>query len=124
MTRTILPQRRPHEAISFVHWQQRFHAGLGRDHVNGPILEVWINTGKSGTQAETYARDAAVLISLGLQYGVPLSVMRRAIMRDLDGAASGPIGKLLDLIDDGAAESETVLPNAPVTGPSVVEPAI
>lgn len=98
MTRAALPNRRPHEGFEFECWGQWFHAGIGRGEIEGPALEVWINTGKSGTAAETYARDAAVMISLGLQYGVPLEAMRKTVMRDLDGRASGPIGKLVDLV--------------------------
>lgn len=98
--RADLPLRRAHEVFDFWHWGRKFVAGIGRASEGDPIREVWINTGRTGEQAETLARDSAVLISLGLQYGVPLSAMRRAIMRDLDGQPSGPIGKLLDMIDD------------------------
>lgn len=109
--RVTLPLRRLHEVFSFEHWGQRFHVGIGRATIASPVQEVWINSGKSGTQAETLARDSAVLISLGLQYGIPLSVMRRAIMRDLDGRASGPIGALLDLLDDDPAASTESSPS-------------
>lgn len=126
MNRAVLPLRRAHEAFHFWHWQQKFIAGIGRATPNAPISEVWINTGKSGTQAETLARDSAVLISLGLQYGVPLAAMQKAIMRDADGQPSGPIGKLLDLItdDEKEPEGELGLPHAPVSGAPALEPTI
>lgn len=105
MTRTILPLRRAHELLSFTHWGQRFHVGIGRATPSAPIQEVWINTSKSGTQAETLARDSAVILSIALQYGVPIDDLRHAIMRDANGAASGPIGALLDRLapDEGSA---------------------
>lgn len=123
MTRTILPQRRPHEVFSFYHWSQRFHAGIGRAYPNGPIQEVWINAGKSGTQAETLARDSAVILSIALQYGVPIDDLRHAVMRDANGSASGPIGALLDLLADEGREPEgaPVLPDKPRAGPVAAE---
>jgi hypothetical protein len=126
MIRNRIPNRRAHELLSFVHWGQKFHAGIGRADPDSPIMEVWLNTGKSGTQAETLARDSAVLLSLALQYGVPIDAMRHAIMRDLDGQASGPIGALLDMLAerDGLSEGEPVLPVVPIQGGNRVEPAL
>lgn len=114
MSRQTLPFRRSHEAFNFYHWQQKFIAGIGHDD-RGNIREIWLNSGKTGTQAETLARDSAVLLSLALQHNVPLDAMRKAIMRDLDGKASGPIGKLLDLLADGMglAEADPLLPVVP-----------
>lgn len=106
MTRTELPLRRAHEVFTFSFWSQKFHAGIGRATPTGPVMEVWLNTSKSGTQAETLARDSAVLLSLALQYGVPIDAMRRAIMRNVDGAPSGPIGKLLDLLAGNETATE------------------
>lgn len=122
MTRAILPQRRPHEAFSFIHWDRKFIAGIGRPYPNGPIREVWINTGKSGEQMETLARDAAVLLSLALQYGTPLEAMQKAIMRDLDGKASGPIGALVDLLI-GPTESAPGVSDLPRGTPPNAQPA-
>lgn len=99
MSRTPLPNRRAHEAFHFYHWDQKFIAGVGRAVPSAPISEVWINTGKTGTQAETLARDSAVLLSLALQYGAPLSAIGRALTRNADGSASGPIGALVDLME-------------------------
>jgi hypothetical protein len=44
------------------------------------------------------ASDAAVVASIALQYGVPLEVIRHALMRDVRGRASGPLGAVLDLL--------------------------
>lgn len=94
--RKHLPQRRAHEVFEFHHWGSKFIAGIGRAWHTGPVQEVWINTGKSGAQMETLARDSAVLLSIALQYGVPMEDLRHAITRDGDGKPSGPIGALLD----------------------------
>lgn len=97
--RTPLPNRRAHETMRFEHWGSRYIAGLGRAHPHTPIVEVFINVGKSGEQIQTLARDSAVLLSLALQYGAPLSVIGRALTRNADGSASGPIGTLVDLME-------------------------
>ena len=99
MTRATLPNRRPHETLRFRHWNMQYIAGLGRAHEHAPITEVFINVGKSGEQAQTLARDSAVLLSLALQYGTPLPVIARALMRNADGSPSGPIGALVDLME-------------------------
>jgi hypothetical protein len=103
MTRTILPARRPHETIRFRHWDLNYVAGIGfLDH---EPMEVFLNCGKSGTQAETLARDSAVLLSIALQHGVPIEEMQHAITRNVDGSPQGPIGRLLDLIGEGAGDA-------------------
>jgi hypothetical protein len=100
MTRTPLPNRRMHETVRFEHWGLRYIVGLGRAQPHDPISEVFINCGKAGTQAETLARDSAVLLSLALQHGVPIAEIGHAITRNADGTPSGPIGALVDLMED------------------------
>jgi hypothetical protein len=93
--REPLAARRSHEAFNFRHWDTEYTVGLGRSP-DGAIREVFINGGKIGTQMETLARDSAVLLSIALQYGVPLDTLQHAMTRNADGSASGPIGALLD----------------------------
>jgi hypothetical protein len=97
MKRKSLPNRRNHETHELMHWGFNYEIGLGRDSKD-QIREVWINGGKSGTQVETSSRDAAVILSIALQYQVPVKDMQRAVMRNLDGTPQGPIGAILDLI--------------------------
>ena len=100
MTRTPLPNRRLHQTLRFEHWGQKYVVGIGRAHQAGPIAEVFLNCAKSGTQAETLARDSAVLLSLALQHGVPIETIGHAITRNSDGSPSGPIGALVDLLGE------------------------
>jgi ribonucleoside-diphosphate reductase alpha chain len=46
------------------------------------------------------ARDAAVAASLLLQHGCPVDTLRRALTRNSDGSASGPLAHALDLLAD------------------------
>jgi hypothetical protein len=97
--RNRLPNRRGQELIDFEDVNGfRFTAGIGR-FADGSIAEIFLNsTGKAGAAIETIAKDSAVLASLALQHGADLEVIRRALMRDSTGRASGPLGQLLDLL--------------------------
>jgi ribonucleoside-diphosphate reductase alpha chain len=100
--RTRLPNRRPHEIVEFDHGGFRFVAGLGR-FPDGRLAEIFLNASvKTGTEVDTQARDAAVVASIALQHGASPETIRRALMRDRDGAASGALGKLLDLLGAGS----------------------
>jgi hypothetical protein len=102
--RCHLPQRRPHETFEFQHWGLRYVVGIGRSSSGAHVSEVFLNCGKSGEQAETLAKDSAVLMSLALQYGVPIAAMARAITRDANGKPLGPMGTLLDMIASEEAQ--------------------
>jgi hypothetical protein len=64
----------------------------------GELREVFINNHKAGSAAGIMASDAAVVCSIALQYGVPVEVIRKALARDAQGRASGPLGVALDRI--------------------------
>jgi hypothetical protein len=102
--RTRLPNRRAHEVMKFFHNSVSYIVGFGRATPSAPVTEVFINCGKSGTDAQTLARDSAVLLSVALQHGTPIGELQRAITRDANGEPSGPIGRLLDIM----AETENV----------------
>jgi hypothetical protein len=102
VNRIRLPNRRAHEVVKFAHWSMNYIVGFGRATPSGPIVEVFLNSGKSGEQAQTLARDSAVLLSKALQYGTPISELQKSITRDANGEPSGPIGRLIDIM----AESE------------------
>ena len=44
-------------------------------------------------------RDAAILISIALQYGIAVREMAHSMGRNPDGHASSPIGEILDIIN-------------------------
>jgi hypothetical protein len=96
--RRRLPQRRPHELIDFQHGGHRYTAGIGRFE-DGRVAEVFLNVpGRVGSSIEAIARDAATVASIALQYGAPTETIRRALTRNMDGSASGPLGTALDLL--------------------------
>lgn len=65
---------------------------------DGKLGECFLTNHRVNSQAGIMASDQAVLASLALQYGAPLDVIRKALMRDLHGRATSPIGAALDAI--------------------------
>jgi hypothetical protein len=81
---------------------QRYCATFGR-FPDGRLAEIFLSAAKCGSQADTNARDSAVVFSIAVQHGVPIDVLRKALMRDARGAACGPLAVALDMVaSDGA----------------------
>src|SRR5215831_1559362 len=79
MSRERLPNRRHHESFAFEHAGIRYTAGIGRFN-DGQLAEVFLNGAKCGTDADTAAKDAAIVASIALQSGAEL--VRRALTRN------------------------------------------
>lgn len=97
MSREVLPNRRDGETFAFEHAGLVFTACAGR-YPDNRIGEVFLNCSKLGTAADNNARDAAIAVSIALQYGVPIATLRHAMTRNADGSPSSPIGRLLDIL--------------------------
>jgi hypothetical protein len=96
--RERLPDRREHTVVNFTTADGfSYTAGLGYFD-DGRLAEIFLNAEKIGTAIETAARDSAVVASLALQHGVPPDTIKRALTRNGNGEASGPLGTLLDLL--------------------------
>jgi hypothetical protein len=97
--RRALPQRRHCETfdLAFQGFDKKYHVTLGY-YRDGTLGEVFINFPKTGQQAEAIARDGAVLLSLALQYGVPLDSIRSAVTRDERGEPGSIVGAVVDKI--------------------------
>jgi hypothetical protein len=76
---------------------QRYVVSIGR-FADGRVAEVFIANGKAGSDSDSNARDAAIAASLALQFGCPLAVLQRALLRDSHGRPSTPLGAALDHI--------------------------
>jgi ribonucleoside-diphosphate reductase alpha chain len=100
ITRLRLPNRRGHELLDFEHGGIRYTAGVGR-FVDGGLAEIFLVTAKHGSALDVIARDAAVAASLLLQHGCPVGTLLRALTRNADGSASGPLAHALDLLAKG-----------------------
>jgi hypothetical protein len=65
---------------------------------DGRIGELFLNNHKSNSAADTNARDSAIVFSFAVQHGADAEAIRRALCRDSQGRASGPLGIALDLL--------------------------
>jgi hypothetical protein len=63
---------------------------------DGCIGEIFVDASKSGQDLQAIARDAAVVISLALQHGAPLSTIRHAITRNGRNEPASILGAIID----------------------------
>ena len=112
MTRARLPNRRPSETETLELGGQRFEVCVGFDPETDEPREVFLNGGKEGSDFDAMLSDAATVISVALQHGVPLAELAKSVGRapELSTApgsflqlAAGtepasPIGAALDLL--------------------------
>jgi hypothetical protein len=75
---------------------------------DGKLGEIFLSNNKSGSDSDCAARDSAVVASIALQFGAPLDVIRKGLMRDSQGRPNGPLGIALDLIATGTIKNTTV----------------
>jgi ribonucleoside-diphosphate reductase alpha chain len=99
--RRRLPNRRLAETFELEVAGLKYTATVGR-FPDGSIGELFLTNHKSNSAADTNARDAAIAFSIAVQHGADPEVIRKALCRDSQGRASGPLGAALDAI----AESE------------------
>ena len=95
--RTRLPNRRRPETFSLEVCGLHYTCTCSR-FSDGRLAEVFLQNHKPGSQSDSNARDAAVAASLALQFGCPLEVLQRALLRDSRGRPSTPLGAALDKI--------------------------
>jgi hypothetical protein len=100
--RNRLPNRRAAESFEAEHGGLRYTATIGR-FPDGRVGELFLSNHKSNSSADTAARDSAIVLSIALQHGADLETIRRALCRDSQGRASGPLGAALDIIVGSAA---------------------
>lgn len=113
MTRAHLPNRRPGQSFEIEHYDPlaapagqggmalRFHVSIGayEDGTPGEVFVTALGKAGRGSMLEALARDAAILISLGMQYGVSISLMRGAVSRDEQNRPQTLVGAVLDAME-------------------------
>ena len=92
-TRERLPNRRHSASLNLELHGLQYTVTFSR-FADDRIAEVFLQNHKPGSQSNSNARDAAVAASLALQFGCPLDVLRRALLR----VPSTPLGAALDLL--------------------------
>jgi hypothetical protein len=99
--RERLPNRRRCETREFEQARMRFTvcAGFYRD---GRIAEIFLSSNKPGSPIEAIARDAAVTVSIALQFGANLAPIRGALTKHYDGGSATLLGAALDCLAEGS----------------------
>ena len=93
--RERLPNRRRCESREFSHGGFVFTLTAGF-YEDGRIVEIFLSSRKPGSPIEAIARDAAVTVSIALQFGADLQTIRAALTKDHDGGPATAIGAALD----------------------------
>ena len=99
--RVRLPDRRASLTFTFELAGLRYTATISR-FADERLAEIFLANHKAGSAADTAARDAAIACSLALQHGADVEVIRRALTRNANGNASGPLGVALDIVVETA----------------------
>ncbi|MCZ6588387.1 MAG: ribonucleotide reductase [Alphaproteobacteria bacterium] len=111
-TRKRLPNRRPSHTETLQVDGQVFTATVGFDPENDQPRELFLVAGKEGSMLNAMLADAAVVISITLQHGIPAAALTKSVGQlpagpvtpaDLEGPRPGrvpasPIGAALDLV--------------------------
>jgi hypothetical protein len=97
MSRVRLPNRRRSTNFDFVVSGLNYTCTYSLFD-NGEIFELFLSNHKSNSQADTAARDSAIVFSIAVQCGADPETIRRSLCRDGRGDASGPLAAALDLI--------------------------
>jgi ribonucleoside-diphosphate reductase alpha chain len=95
--RQRLPNRRDSVSLSFEVNGLAYTATYSRFD-DGRVAEVFLQNHRTNSGADVNARDAAIAASFALQYGARVEDIRKALCRDSQGHASGPLGAALDRI--------------------------
>jgi hypothetical protein len=95
--RERLPNRRASELFDFESMAMHFTASVSR-YPDGRISELFCDNHKAGSAIGTLVRDAAIILSFAVQHGGDVEAIRKALCRDSQGRALGPIGVALDII--------------------------
>jgi hypothetical protein len=93
--RRTLPQRREAETFELTFWKLPWRVSVGFYEDRVTPGEVFVTGAKSGTDLESTARDGAILLSLALQHGIPLSLIDSALTKNSDGSPGSLIGAVV-----------------------------
>lgn len=116
MNRRDLPSRRAHELIPVKFRDHSFTVGIGL-YPDGSLAEVFIDSPKLASDMHSDARDIAVLISIAVQHGTPVKVMRAALSRLERGEPAGLAAAVLDAIAQAfPPEDDSTPPASPTDG--------
>jgi hypothetical protein len=95
MPRERLANKRRHDVFVYRHENHDYRATVSR-FPDGRLAELFLDTGKINTPLQQNAENAAILVSLLLQHGVDVKLIRHSI--------SGPIAMAIDMAECAHAQ--------------------
>lgn len=106
MTPRRQPSRRTAQTFTLAYQHMPFTLTIGRFDTDqqdvgaggGSIAEVFVSGPKSGEHMHAIVRDAAIMISLALQAGWPVSALQASVSRDQAKQPQSIIGAVLDAL--------------------------
>ncbi|MBB4042050.1 hypothetical protein GGR34_003735 [Microvirga flocculans] len=98
-TRERLPNRRPSESFDFEHGGIIYRAEYSR-YPDGRVAEIFVNGEKVDSATDIAMRDCAIILSFALQHGATIDQILPALTRGHDERPLGPMGKLLEQIQE------------------------
>jgi len=102
MTRKKLSQRRASEVIEINHIMSNGHVELYYGDIgyydDGSIGEIFLDCEKQSNDVANLACDAALVLSIAIQYGVPIAELHASIGRDHNGNPHSIVGAALDIL--------------------------
>jgi hypothetical protein len=87
------------QSFNFECERLHYHATVSYFPGTTNLAEIFLTNSKPSSQSDVNARDSAIAASLALQFGCPIDVLRRALLRDSSGRAASPLGTALDLVE-------------------------
>jgi hypothetical protein len=103
--RNVLPPRRPTFTFDMRDEAGRIDLTVAYSIFGVPgappphaVAEIFVTSRKIGSGTEAIARDAAILLSLAVQYGCPLDTIKHALTRNQDGSAQSLMGRVVDRV--------------------------
>jgi ribonucleoside-diphosphate reductase alpha chain len=95
--RERLPNRRSCESLSFTHGGMDYVASIAR-YDDGRLAEIFLTNHTVGSDTDAAAKDSAVVCSIALQFGLPVEIVSKALLRDSRDNPSSPLGVALALL--------------------------
>jgi hypothetical protein len=95
MIRTRLPNRRAGISSELEHSGATYRMQIGH-YADGSPGEIFIDARIPNSALDAFAADGAILVSLLLQYGVPVDVIAHALRRTPQGEPATIMGAAVD----------------------------
>jgi len=84
----------------------KYHVSFGVEPETGRIGEVFIRGSKSGSDMDILLDDATVILSLALQYGVPLDQLIHSLHTGREEGGTSVLARAIVMMDDERRKDE------------------